>query len=313
MKSSERHKVFLVTASVILLFATTGFVWFQPHLLKTTPQTENALIDYWRERIQLVGPEKAYSEFVYSFEGKEEIQGHKSAHYFGAALYQEVGLKGVSVCDKRFQYGCSHELLGRAISERGLSALSEVQSICAASEKADPYSFCVHGIGHGISSYFGYDSTALSNAVSLCKKSFSYDTVDECLSGTVMEYLDRTMLGTDATPYPVSTYKPFAPCDQLEQSDKSFCIFMLPSVWRKNWWTGSAGTSTVAVETTGSYCQSLPSPLNKDCFSGIGNMVYLLSGGDVNKSIDLCSRYSKDPSLVASCIKQINYLTKAAG
>lgn len=281
-------------------------LWLRTH--PATPTGDTTQIAYWKGRIEIEGAGKAYAGLACSLKNKTGVQGHTEAHYFGAALYQEVGLAGAFTCDDRFQYGCLHELLGRALHAQGVSVLPALHALCVQSEAADPYSLCEHGIGHGLLSYVGYDAQALTRALSLCKNSSTPAAAGKCEAGVFMEYFDQTMLGADTPPFKISKDSPFAPCSGFSASEHAQCVSFMPRVWRKNFWPTSA-TSTAAVTATGRYCESLPEHfLQISCFAGIGNEIYIHAQGNTAIADALCSQYSNEQSLVASCIQEVAHL-----
>ena len=94
---------------------------------------------------------------------------------FGDALYHTTSLKGIHICDSKFGFGCYHSFLEEAITDKGLSAINDLDNEC--SKQFSKGGSCQHGIGHGILSYLGDDK--LSQALTLCttlksKKTFSH-------------------------------------------------------------------------------------------------------------------------------------------
>ncbi|MEI6864042.1 MAG: hypothetical protein WCK46_01555 [Candidatus Adlerbacteria bacterium] len=308
MRLGRNKKIIAVATLALLCVGVAGALWFWTHPVLPQNKDGGVRITHWKERIETESAKDAYTELACSLKNKTGVQGHTEAHYFGAALYQEVGLAGAFTCDDRFQYGCLHELLGRALHAQGVSVLPALHAICAQSEATNVQSLCEHGIGHGILSYAGYNPQALTSALSLCKNSSAASAAGKCEAGVFMEYFDQTMLGADTPPFKISKDSPFAPCSGFAASEHAQCVSFMPRVWRKNFWPTSA-TSTEAVATTGAYCESLPEHfLQVSCFAGIGNELYIQTHGNTSAATLLCTHYSNDTSLVASCTKEIAHL-----
>lgn len=308
MARVQNQTIMYVLAPTLLCVGVAGALWFWTHPALLQNKNESARITHWEERIRSGGAEEAYAELACNLKNKMGVQGHTEAHYFGAALYQEAGLEGAIICDDRFQYGCLHELLGRALHAQGVSVLPALHAVCEDSEKINATSLCEHGIGHGILSYFGYDARGRASALSLCKSSSAPTVAGKCEVGVFMEYFDQTMLGPNIPPFPVSKDAPFAPCDGLTTPEYAQCVSFMPRVWRKNFWPTSA-TSATAVTATGSYCESLPEHfLQIACFAGAGNELYIQTRGNAATANILCARSSNDKSLVTRCIEEVGHL-----
>lgn len=116
---------------------------------------------------------------------------HLIAHALGQILYEQQGVKGITVCDNNFGNGCSHAIVINEFVKRGVSAVHTIAETCRnAPGGTVSYVMCFHGVGHGVLGYTNYD---MPQALELCKKFKLYKTSDteyrECIGGVVMEMI----------------------------------------------------------------------------------------------------------------------------
>jgi hypothetical protein len=221
------------------------------------------------------GGAAGYAAFARAVSEDPPAEQHTQAHYFGAALYEVEGIPALGVCDARFSYGCFHEFLGRAIAERGLSVVPDLNEGCIQTLVESPLS-CQHGIGHGVLAYLGYDETALSKALEECRSLPYNDPIGGCYGGVFMEYNLQTMLGSEARlrqpgQDAAGAYKP---CAQLPFEYAHACSFWQPQWWHVVLFGGSA--EAAAFEHMGELCVGMTGSsavLRRACFEGIGNAV----------------------------------------
>lgn len=155
------------------------------------------------------GPEAAWSYIQETFKGQSGSTGniHDLAHLSGKLIYEKKGISGLSLCKPSFAFGCYHGLLDTAFQE-SLKDLALAESSCQklGSVNSGPYGSCVHGIGHGIASF--YQTKNLEDALKSCKTLPSGR--EFCFDGVFMEF---------ARGAPASFYKredPLYPCQELE-------------------------------------------------------------------------------------------------
>jgi len=146
---------------------------------------------------------------------------HDLAHYLGGLIFQSEGIKGLSICDTTFAFGCYHGFTERAFTE----SLDEIPTVAKACEDlgevgSGPWASCIHGIGHGVATY--YDSVELVDALTSC------DTLaagnNYCHDGVFMEFSFTA---------PQNFYKEdqaLYPCDTLDDKYKEGCGRNQPNV-----------------------------------------------------------------------------------
>ena len=243
---------------------------------------------YWESRIRAVGGASAYNELAQSVRDATTIQAHMRAHAFGYALYRVSGLDGTPVCDERFSAGCFHEFFGMAISDRGVSVVSSLDTFCMQSPENRSGS-CRHGIGHGIVAFFGYTPDDLEKALQLCGYVQHGDSFGACYDGAIMEYNLRLAVSDDSSKRRPFTGDPFEPCNQISDTYAAACAFSQPEWWRQELF--AVGTTTAVYARMGDYCHSLSDEpdTTSACFFGVGNGAVPVADSDTSQIVRLCT------------------------
>ncbi len=278
----------IVAAGVLVWVGSTHPIsqGVQKISVDTDPSTKE-----WRDRIKAVGATAAYQEFLAAYAMETPTEQHPRAHVFGRALYQTVGLDGVTVCDQHFNFGCFHEFLGLAIQERGLGIVPTLNEDCITKLK-DNAPGCQHGLGHGIISYVGYDDKDLIKALEVCDKLRGQPPVGGCLGGEFMEYNLQTMLGDEAHIRPLHG-DPYYPCDTLAEQFQDACYYEQPQWWLMLSW-GDRGDQQKRGELfrrVGQWCAEAPrASLQRHCYLGIGNNAPPVVDWNEGKMVRECER-----------------------
>jgi hypothetical protein len=252
--------------------------------------TDSEIEQYWGNYIKKVGASNAYKEFVHTEEDKDVFLGqHRRAHLFGGALYEQKGLESFSICDENFHYGCMHEFLGRAIADHGLKTVYTINESCIDNFGQNSPA-CQHGIGHGLVSYFGYNESALIEALDLCRTlpNNPNDSVRGCEGGVFMEYnLRLTIANASETR---ADENPYSPCHIVSPDYKNGCLF-----WQSQWWRHGPlhdlSSDELIYKQMGTWCSEFSDHTlesEQACWAGIGN--FLVGGVELNlkKTAELC-------------------------
>jgi hypothetical protein len=261
-----------------------------PYMIKGRVDVHKA-IQYWQERINLVGPERAHEEMIER--GKTTAQQHTLAHAFGEALYDSGDLSKVRYCGNEYLYGCYHQFIGLAALQFGISVVGELKNACGS---ANGDVRCAHGIGHGILAAVGYSESDVNRSLSLCHS--LYEESEEqgtCADGVFMEYnlQEMTELGSegllDRSPRPYKESEAYQPCLRLKEFQPE-CVYEQPL-----WWSYALMTEGLAFDDTlpkmGELCRTLsPSEeMKRVCFVGIGFPVAQYKRFDIPKIIAACA------------------------
>ena len=157
-----------------------------------------------------LGAEKVWEFVKESFKGQSGSSGniHDLAHLSGSLLFNKNGFEGLSGCSKEFSFGCYHGFLDTAFA-KNLDHLQDAYDGCLklGSATSGPAASCIHGIGHGVASYFS--TTDLKKSLSACRKLISGQ--EYCFDGVFMEFVRSA---------PESFFKkddPLYPCNTLEK------------------------------------------------------------------------------------------------
>ena len=232
--------------------------------------------DRWMKRIDKVGPEYAYEEFKKENYLRAERFQHGETHIFGEALYEKVGIRGISICDSSFTFACYHSFFGRAISEQGLGALSVIESACIEKFGTHP-SACMHGVGHGILAYFGPDK--LLSALNACDTLQEKPIFGGCPSGVFMEYSLPLVDDTSTQLRPFDKIHPYEPCVSAPEKFRQSCYHEITKWWEY----------FIDYNEIGKLCEAIGKSDEKEaCFIGVGDIATLSSGYDVTETIAKC-------------------------
>lgn len=262
-----------------------------PHRTLTEAQIRDGA--YWTTRIHAAGGEQAYAELADALSDKDPNFSHQAAHTFGGALYRAEGLSGISVCDTRFIYGCFHQFTAEAITDKGLGAIGSLGTLCADNLQ------CLHGIGHGIVAYLGYDQSSLQKAAADCLQLPKHDLFSGCTGGVFMEYALRSMLGDAAPRLLKDGEDERAPCDTLGDADAAICYYWQPQTWKLSWQAGT--TTPFLFARMGALCQGAGAQNRLFCFAGIGAAAVSATQYDPARLAALCDSTSGELTDQALC------------
>lgn len=284
---------FFVTILIVAIFVEAGFLLMvQPIQMNSENGVPSQREGVWSTQIRVMGPKLAYKSFIATYSQDSLNEQHTRAHEFGADLYHTVGLEGIEVCDRSFQFGCFHEFLGLAIAEKGLPVVSELNDVCLRKHSGD-VTGCQHGVGHGVAGYYGYDDEALTEALAVCDRLDSSTRVGGCYGGVFMEYNLRTLLSVDGEP-PRTFYEekgPHDPCVTLDTAHQAPCFFWQPQWWQSVFfdeWSTQVSRNAMAVRM-GVWCGDIVDKDNKSlCFRGIGTNIPAVTDWDEIETKYLC-------------------------
>ncbi|MDP3778764.1 MAG: hypothetical protein Q8R30_01790 [bacterium] len=239
-------------------------------------------------RFDEVGGVRVYAELKEKYAASSFDVQHAVAHIFGEVLYEKMGIEGVAVCDGSFAFGCYHSFFGKAISEKGMAAVGDLDKACI--RKYGPLGTgCQHGIGHGLLEYTG--PGGLAKALDGCMLTTQVKELFGCTSGIFMEY-NIPVLTSGASsslePRKFDAANPYAPCNTtvLGRFRKS-CYYEL-----SQWWDKVLGGDYGKL---GVLCSGITSAEYKEfCFLGVGNIAAPSSQYDVAKTIEACSKMPND-------------------
>jgi plastocyanin len=163
------------------------------------------------------GESWSYLKRVSLDNGTQAIDAHELAHIVGNALYQERGFAGIGVCDPTFAYGCYHGVTEKFLEDNGPSKTAEAAKTCkdifSKDAQSQEYASCVHGLGHGLLTWYALD---LNKALKACDAVPSV-VQGNCYDGVFMEF----SFSATKNQYPVDN--PWAFCENLDQKYHIAC------------------------------------------------------------------------------------------
>ncbi len=264
---------------MVIVAASAIFFIFYFFSNKNENGTESSVL---ANRIDVVGGEKAYQEFVRDYASKPFDKQHEGAHIMGLLLYEKMGIEGFSACDSSFAFGCYHSFFGRALAEGGTDIISKLALGCR-SRYGEMGTGCEHGIGHGIMEYVG--SGKLTYALELCDKTLQKNPLFGCTSGVFMEYNDPTTFENGIVyrkMRPINPDNLQEPCDTVPEKYRTSCYFEIPL-----WWKNVLGKN---YEKIGNLCDKATGKEEKEaCFKGWGTVVAENVDYDPTRARDICN------------------------
>lgn len=247
---------------------------------------------------------------------------HLLGHVVGDVLYKQQGAEGIQICTEDFRNACSHSIVVGLFSDKGDTALSEIEKACQkAPGGLGAYIMCYHGLGHGILAYTGYD---FSQTIKLCQKTgtknYSNREYPECVSGAVMEIIsggghDRETWGKQRPKY-LKIDNPLYICSEnfMPEEARGRCYdYLTPYLWEA---VGADLNSPKEVDFKKSFelCNQITEAAYRNiCMGGFGKEFVGLSQsrdirrvdqmdeGKLKKVVNWCNLAPNDQA-VAACL-----------
>jgi hypothetical protein len=239
--------------------------------------------EHWTKRIDEIGAEPAYAEFKTEYASDHFGVQHYVAHIMGEVLYEKEGIKGLAICDSTFAFGCYHSFFGRALGEKNLAILPELNQACL--DRYGPLGTgCLHGIGHGLLDYLGQNH--LAEALNACLSTTQKNPLFGCTSGVFMEYNVPIIITTDSAHTEfrkLNPTNPHEPCTEVLERFRKSCYYEMGQWWDKVYFGD--------YKKMGSLCQEVSNPEYKEpCYLGIGNVSAPSSDYNVAETIKKCQQ-----------------------
>ncbi len=288
-----KHSV--IIAGAFLLAALVVFVVASPdHNHYDSTASYQDKFGYWKTRIHAIGGHRAYEELAGSLKDFPLGIQHSETHIFSTALYSEEGMQGIAVCDERFDYACSHQMIGETFADLGMGSFPYVVEIC----KGIPT--CLHSIGHGVLSLQGYSFNDLQKAITICGTLPTETYMKGCYGGVFMEYNLHKFLGDGLHVRPVGKNW-LAPCDEFSGVLGRICYYWQPTWWANTPVSNDLAQTTQRIRRMGELCETLSRPeLKASCFAGVA-VVVRSAGRNTGEAVSACFSVSSEMSNQAQC------------
>lgn len=237
-------------------------------------------------------PTLAWNNLKEKYKGQGGSSGniHDLAHLAGSLIYDQKGFDGITLCTPDFAFGCFHGFLDKAFV-KSIDKLQEAHKACLKldSSLSGSVASCLHGIGHGVASFFSVSD--LKKSLSTCRKLESGEQY--CFDGVFMEF------ARNAPESYIKRGDPLYPCDSLEKefgyAYSSACGRNQPSLLLSRF--------NMSFEQVIPICLSSAStPFKQSCIDSLG--FSLASSGDSEKIIQGCQMMNE--------VEYINRCTQAA-
>lgn len=287
------NKIYALSAAVVAVIFLGIWVFYQNIEQKKAsldnPQQLQAKSDvskgalFWEKRIEQIGTERSYQEFKTAYAEETFNIQHPMAHIIGTLLYKKAGIKGFSVCDETYAYGCYHSFFESVFNDFGLDIIRDLDKACI-EKYSEGGTGCQHGIGHGILAYLGRDK--LIEALNYCRLTTQKNPLHGCTAGVFMENNISTHFAISSEGKvdvrKLNPNNPHEPCNELPLQDlRKSCYFEIPL-----WWKEVFGTD---FQKLGTLCYDIPQKDERGiCFQGLGVIIAPSTDYDVAKTIQLC-------------------------
>lgn len=245
--------------------------------INTNPEIKKIL----RKKLDAKGPEKTLVELKILSKDKDTSFKHSATHIYGELIYEKFGTKALTYCDDYYTYGCYHGFFTKAIMEKGIGIVQEMDKACLAKYgKLDLG--CQHGLGHGLYEFFG--ETKLTEALTVCITSTTQQDHYGCMSGVFMAYNLPKIINEIETIYNYRKFdkdNPYSICPTIQSEFQHSCYFELGQ-----WWHHIFNNDFNKI---GKLCMGILDQENRElCLEGINNIVADTSNYDVEKIKKYC-------------------------
>jgi hypothetical protein len=226
-----------------------------------------------RKWIEIIGPTEVMTR-MNNQKMSTGLDCHQPAHAVGRQSYEVYGDKVFTLCSAECHSGCYHGAAEAYFREHGADNLEkDLNVICSSSLNAFFSHQCLHGVGHGLMAWSGYD---IFKALKSCDLLSSQK--DSCLTGVFMENIVGGLAVAHKTKY--LNEDPQYPCSIMPDQYKSSCYFLQTS--RMMQLFGGDFKKIAAA------CGKAPAPYQSVCFQSMGRDVGGSNPGNPKGAIAAC-------------------------
>jgi mono/diheme cytochrome c family protein len=232
-----------------------------------------------------VGPKPALAEFDRRIAADPEIERncHRIAHMMGAAaLVRYDGRVGRAFAEGSASCwsGYYHGILERAFRDVEPDDLTATARVLCDDADVRRTAFiayqCVHGLGHGLMIYTGYD---LPRSLETCDGLATSWDQTSCTGGVFMENLSSSYGITSKW---LRDDDPLYPCNSVAERHKLYCYLMVTSriLPLEDWDYGKAAA----------WCRKAESGWVATCFQSLGRDASGQTRGNVSEILAICAK-----------------------
>lgn len=249
--------------------------------------TADSQFDYLTKMAGQKGAKETWQYLKTIFQGETGSSGniHDLAHLTGGLIFDHEGIKGLKLCGVDFAFGCYHGFLDKAFSN-SLAGLNEAEASCSklGNPMSGPYGSCVHGIGHGIASF--YQTNNLAYSLLACERLNSGQTF--CFDGVFMEF-ER-----GAPPNFYRSEDPYYPCSNLDNKYVFACSRNQPNLLMNRFGKNFREVADICLNSNSV-------EFKEGCINSLGFIAASQSKGQPQVILSLCQQINS-PDDMAKCV-----------
>ncbi len=212
---------------------------------------------------------------------------HDRAHKAGRFAYELMGAAAFERCSSHCHSGCYHGAAEAFFREKGTANLQEsLTKLCPSGKNRFFTHQCVHGVGHGLMAWSGYE---LSDALESCNLLSDSNAQSSCWTGVFMENIVGGLAVENAaanfspdrhfTKY--LTDDPHYPCNSVGERYRGSCYFLQTSRMLQLF---GGDFQKIAAS-----CLEAPEQFRTPCFQSMGRDVGGTSKHNVRLAIEKCT------------------------
>lgn len=288
----------LLTTSIVFLVGQKQSSWDLPNRTSFNRLTQQEKEQTLRTIAKVHGTMMAWNYLRSHFDANDNSPdtGHLLAHTVGSLLYEEKGIKGVSICTSDFDYGCVHGFYETVFAQNKYS-YKDIERLCSKVGKigSDIYDNCLHGAGHGLASLYQYDFSSLKKLLTMCD-SVTTDTMF-CYDGIFMEY------DVNAPKDFYSVNNPLFPCNGIEEKYQKACARSQAFIISRHFHFDIAKTVGICWKSTDQI-------IKDQCIDALGMNIGDLSSGNYQYIVSQCAKMSNNEAekiCISSAAAEIIY------
>ena len=328
-------KKYVVVILIGLAAVAAGLIWYLSRPQPAPSSSEQSSAPNFAEQQAIAGSyeEIAKSQGVAAAYAKLKVDyatnqaaGHDYAHVIGKIAYQQMGDKGLSICDSDLGFGCYHGFFEALIHDKGTPGFVVATTACNKLGLSGQVASCLHGLGHGVMGLRG----DIAKAIDDCK-TFADNERIYCYDGAYMEYYTG-IVQTDRTALKIDPKNPWRFCLAQYSEAQGQCVrnhtlsalsagnqsqiaawcAKLEGAMREQC-TGTTGLRAVqtnpALESISAICGAFTEKSDRQtCLVFAGReLVFQHKAEDARK---LCQ---SDPAILKSCTEAIDQMAREYG
>lgn len=234
--------------------------------------------------LKTAGINDAMARLIEESGGGSSFDCHQQAHSIGRVGYELTGEEAFRDCSAFCHSGCYHGAMESFLNDTGTDNLAEnIKRICQTFETSFGIFECLHGVGHGILAYTGYDLPEAINECDKLKDSFSKSS---CHGGLFMENI-LTGQGLGAGKDTHTTFwlrkdDPYFPCESVgDNYELRYQCYQMQTSWMLT-------IANSDFKKVAEYCLEAPADMVAVCMKSYGRDAAGYALRNPQRIIELC-------------------------